>query len=105
MWFFIDQYESSLKSDHNVISFPDRQHTIHSGSRVKSEINGETLTNQHKGAFVCTRAFDWLMGRSLLIKCMRPAPSVLGHLDPGDAMAVIPPSSPLQGSKLPPAKC
>lgn len=63
-------------------------------------MSSETLTNQHEDAFVCTSAFDWL-----LIKCLRPAPSVLGHLDPGDAMAVVPPSSALQGGKLPPAKC
>lgn len=40
-------------------------------------------------AFVCTWAFEWLMEHRLLIKCLHPSPSVLGHLDPRDAMAVI----------------
>lgn len=62
---------------------------------------GQTWTNLDKVAFVCARAFEWLTERGRML----PSPSVWGHLDPGDAMAVVPPSSPLQGSKLPPAKC
>lgn len=46
-------------------------------------MNGKTLANLHTVAFVCTWAFAWLVEHRLLIKCLHPSPSVLGHLDPG----------------------
>lgn len=68
-------------------------------------VNSGKPTYSFVYAFVCTWAFKSLMEHRLLINCLHPSPSVLGHLDPGDAMAVVPPSSPLQGSESPPAKC